>query len=81
MRHKLHAFDGDSSLLVDINTGAEFITIQPLSDEREILIETTGGELRVRCYDGRNDSPFTVIIPRADVGIATDSEDYERFKA
>ena len=74
----LQSYDETSeprAVAVKVAHDAESITIKPLGDDREILIETVNGELRIRCYDGQHDSPLTVALPR-DGGINVDAGDY-----
>lgn len=78
-RHILAPFDGaGESLATQTRHRAESIEIIFSEDSREILIEITNGKIKVRCYDGHNDSPFTVIIPQEETGIKTDSHDYDK---
>lgn len=63
IRSILQPFDEGQGLATQTRHDAESIAVLFTEDNREVLIEQTNGEIRVRCYDGSRDAPLTVVIP------------------
>ena len=78
MQHKLQSYDESQpdSLLAEIETKTESISVYFPDSQREILIEQHGGVVQVRAYDGERDSPLSILIPEFGP-MYPDSHDYE----